>query len=80
MAFEKQHIDELKKEIILVKKLGDEVGYLVLLNMASAIFKVKDNNKKHTVLKNHLTEMVKDIENNDEDYYKLVQETLKQNP
>lgn len=79
MAFDKQHIDELKKEIILVKKLGDKVGYLVLLNMVSAIFKVKDNTENHNVLKNSLTEIIKDIENKDEDYYKLVQETLKQN-
>ncbi len=80
MAFDKQHIEELKKEITLVKKLGDKVGYLVLLNMASAIYKVKDNMPKHGVLKNYLTEIVNDVENHDEDYYKLVQETLKQNP
>lgn len=80
MAFDKQHISELKKEILLVKKLGDKVGYLVLLNIACAIFKNKDitTMPKHHSLKQHLTQIINDIENHDEDYCKLVQETLKE--
>ena len=78
MAFDKQHIDGLKKEILLVKELGDKIGYLVMLNMASAIFKFKDKESyhKHKVLKRHLTEIINEVENYDEDYYKLVHETL----
>lgn len=76
MAFDKQHITELKSEILLVETLGNEIGYLVLLNIAIAIFKAKDNNEKHHYLKKHLTEIIDNIENHNEDYYNLVNETI----
>lgn len=76
MAFEKQHISELKKEILLVEELGNEIGYLVLLNIAIAIYKYKDNTEKHHFLKKQLTEIINDIENHNEDYYNLVSETI----
>lgn len=76
MAFDKQHISELKKEILLVESLGNEIGYLVLLNIATAIFKYNDKSEKHHLLKKHLTEIIDNIENHNEDYYNLVNETI----
>jgi hypothetical protein len=76
MAFEKAHIGQLQKEILLVEELGDESGYLNLIHMASAIFRVKCQNQGLSVLKNTLNEIIKDLDNENEDFYILTKETL----
>jgi len=76
MAFDKNHIGQLKNEIILVEKLGNDIGYFVLLHIASAIYKTKTHNKDVSLLKTELTNIIKDLDNENEDYYKLVSETI----
>jgi len=80
MAFDKQHINRLQKEIVLVEKLSDEVGYLVMLQIVTTIFKLKDSDKNHFILKNQLLKIANDVENHNYDWYTLVKETLQQNP
>lgn len=85
MALEKEHIPRLKEEIKLVKELGDNIGYLVLIEMAIAVYKVKDTqknfkDKRFNVLRNHIKEILDNVGDENEDLYKLALETLSEKP
>lgn len=78
MAFENYHIPRLQREILLTEKLTNEAGCLNVIHMASAIYRVKCKNQGLNVLKNTLKEIIRDLENENEneDYYRLTDATL----
>ena len=84
MALEKHYIPEIKEDLKTVQKLSDRIGCLVLINLVIAVYKVNDtqNNfkdERFNVLRNHIKEVLDNVDNENEDYYKLALETLKEN-
>lgn len=84
MALEKHYIPEIKKDLKTVKKLADRIGCLVLINLVTAIYKANDTKKnfkdeRFNVLRNHIEEVISNVDSEDEDYYKLALETLNEN-
>ncbi len=63
MSWDKYHIERIEKDFKRVKELGDEIGYLFLVQSALAIYK---HNAKQDFPANYLSLSDEDIKDYDE--------------